>query len=100
MVRSQIQVGIVGRTGAGKSSLISALLRMGELEGKMRIDGVPTSDVPLKDLRSKISVVPQADLLFPFFVFVITLFDCLFLFLKMTESPSYLLQCFYLISEW
>ena len=49
-------VGIVGRTGAGKSSIIAALFRMMELEsGTITIDGVDTSRVPLQKLRNGLS---------------------------------------------
>ncbi|XP_063223831.1 ATP-binding cassette sub-family C member 4-like [Bacillus rossius redtenbacheri] len=58
------KVGIVGRTGAGKSSLISALFRLAKLEGSVRIDGLDTQDVGLHDLRSRISIIPQEPVLF------------------------------------
>jgi len=49
-------VGIIGRTGAGKSSIIAALFRMAELEsGTITIDGVDTSKVPLQNLRDGLS---------------------------------------------
>ena len=49
-------VGIVGRTGAGKSSIVAALFRMTELEsGAITIDGVDTSGIPLEKLRGGIS---------------------------------------------
>ncbi|KAG7282916.1 hypothetical protein CRUP_018416 [Coryphaenoides rupestris] len=52
-------VGIVGRTGAGKSSLISALFRLAEPEGRVTIDGFLTSDLGLHTLRQKMSIIPQ-----------------------------------------
>ncbi|XP_033217281.1 probable multidrug resistance-associated protein lethal(2)03659 isoform X2 [Belonocnema kinseyi] len=58
------KIGIVGRTGAGKSSLLSALFRLAYLEGEIYIDGIPTSSLGLHDLRSKISIIPQEPVLF------------------------------------
>ena len=49
----------MGRTGAGKSSLLSALFRLAEPEGVFEIDGIQITDVGLHDLRKKISIIPQ-----------------------------------------
>ncbi|XP_017083873.2 probable multidrug resistance-associated protein lethal(2)03659 [Drosophila eugracilis] len=58
------KVGIVGRTGAGKSSLINALFRLSYNEGIITIDERDTAEMGLFDLRSKISIIPQEPVLF------------------------------------
>lgn len=59
------KVGIVGRTGAGKSSILTVLLRLSEAtRGIVRIDGVDVSKIGLEDLRRAIAILPQDPLLF------------------------------------
>ncbi|KAF5176046.1 ABC transporter ATP-binding protein/permease VMR1, partial [Thalictrum thalictroides] len=59
------QVGIIGRTGAGKSSVLSALFRLSPIcGGSIFVDGVNLVDVPIRDLRSRFAVVPQSPFLF------------------------------------
>ena len=59
------RMGIVGRSGSGKSSLVSALLRLVELDGgRIEIDGVDHRHVPLCRLRTSIAVVMQDAVMF------------------------------------
>uniref|UniRef100_A0A8D2LQ35 Cystic fibrosis transmembrane conductance regulator n=1 Tax=Varanus komodoensis TaxID=61221 RepID=A0A8D2LQ35_VARKO len=64
LIKSKEKVGIVGRTGAGKSSLIAALFRLAEPQGRIWIDKYLTSELGLHDLRKKISIIPQEPVLF------------------------------------
>ena len=59
------KIGICGRTGCGKSSLLKCLVRLIEIEdGSIEVDGLNIQEVPLHVLRSRINVVPQNPVLF------------------------------------
>ena len=64
-VRSKHRVGVVGRTGAGKSSLTLALFRfLTARQGTILIDGIDVSKITLHDLRSRLAIIPQDPVLF------------------------------------
>jgi ATP-binding cassette subfamily C (CFTR/MRP) protein 1 len=59
------KIGVVGRTGAGKSTLIMAMFRLAELtEGDIHIDGLDVQTITKQQLRSKIAIIPQEPVMF------------------------------------
>ncbi|XP_075949233.1 ATP-binding cassette sub-family C member 3 isoform X3 [Anarhichas minor] len=64
-VKGGEKIGIVGRTGAGKSSMTLCLFRLLEAAaGEITIDGVKISELGLHDLRSRLTIIPQEPVLF------------------------------------
>ncbi|XP_049854061.1 ATP-binding cassette subfamily C member 4-like [Schistocerca gregaria] len=63
-VQPKEKVGIVGRTGAGKSSIITALFRLAHTTGSVIIDGIDTKHIGLQEFRRKLSIIPQEPVIF------------------------------------
>ena len=63
-IEGKSRIGVVGRTGAGKSSFVAALLRMPDAQGDVIIDGVKITDINLKESRRCISVLSQVPVIF------------------------------------
>ncbi|EEC80143.1 hypothetical protein OsI_21937 [Oryza sativa Indica Group] len=64
-ISSGMQVGIIGRTGAGKSSILNALLRLAPIcNGRILVDDFDVAKLAVRDLRGHFAVVPQSPFLF------------------------------------
>lgn len=64
VIKPKEKIGIAGRTGTGKSTIIEALFRLAHVEGEILIDGIDTSNIRLSDLRKQIAIIPQDPVLF------------------------------------
>ncbi|XP_023634190.1 ABC transporter C family member 13 isoform X2 [Capsella rubella] len=65
IVQGGMQVGVIGRTGAGKSSILNALFRLTPVcNGEIMVDGININHLPVRELRSRLAVVPQSPFLF------------------------------------
>ena len=59
-IRDKEKIGVVGRTGSGKTTLLMALFRMFEpAYGSIAIDGADVSKLPLREVRSRLAIIPQ-----------------------------------------
>ena len=58
------KIGVAGRTGAGKSSFVTALMRMPDADGEIVVDGIPIKEVNLQQARRCISILGQSPVLF------------------------------------
>ena len=64
-VKPREKIGVVGRTGAGKSTICLSLSRIVEIaSGSINIDGVNITELPLNELRRRITVIPQDPTMF------------------------------------
>ncbi|CRL07776.1 CLUMA_CG020730, isoform A [Clunio marinus] len=64
IINEKEKVGIVGRTGAGKSSITQAIFQLGIVDGVIAIDGVDINNLGLHTFREKLSIIPQDPILF------------------------------------
>ncbi|OEL16196.1 ABC transporter C family member 13, partial [Dichanthelium oligosanthes] len=65
LIASGMQVGIIGRTGAGKSSVLNALFRLVPIcNGLILVDGIDVAKIAVRELRAHFAVVPQSPFLF------------------------------------
>ncbi|WWC98771.1 hypothetical protein V866_005664 [Kwoniella sp. B9012] len=58
------KVGVIGRTGAGKSSLVGAIMRMNDIKGEIRVDGLDLKQIGIDTVRERIGIIPQDAFLF------------------------------------
>ncbi|XP_010467156.1 PREDICTED: ABC transporter C family member 13 isoform X2 [Camelina sativa] len=64
-IQGGMQVGVIGRTGAGKSSILNALFRLTPVcSGEIMVDGINIHHLPIRELRSRLAIVPQSPFLF------------------------------------
>lgn len=63
-IKGGAKIGVAGRTGAGKSSFVAALMRMPDADGEIKIDDIPVKEINIKAARRCISVLGQNPVLF------------------------------------
>ena len=63
-IKGGAKIGVAGRTGAGKSSFVVALMRMPDADGEIMVDDIPITEINLKEARRCISVLGQSPVLF------------------------------------
>ena len=63
-IKGGTKIGVAGRTGAGKSSFVAALMRMPDADGDILIDDIPIKQINLQEARRCISVLGQSPVLF------------------------------------
>jgi len=63
-IKGGTKIGVAGRTGAGKSSFLAALMRMPDSEGDITVDDIPVKEINLQEARRCISVLSQSPVLF------------------------------------
>ena len=63
-IKEGIKIGVAGRTGAGKSSFVAALMRMPDADGDIMVDDIPIKQINLQEVRRCMSVLGQSPVLF------------------------------------